>query len=179
MRRVIFVGRAIESKLPLLGNDVGRRILELDASAEFWMIGEGLNKTIPRPIPDRMRVMEHITQSEVWKIMSESMVMLFPSVEGSGFVVLEAMALGLPIVCLEGTGPAAFIGSDGGISCPSGPNYGYVQNRLEEAVIRLLSDKVLWERLSAGARIRANEFTWEGFEKFLYDLYHEVILEAS
>jgi len=176
---VVFVGRAIDVKLPFLANDVGRRILELDKSAEFWMVGERLTRIIPGPYPDRMRVLEFIPQRRVWDIMLQSMVMLFPSVEGSGFVVLEAMALGLPVVCLEGTGPASFIGTSGGIACPSGPTYELVQRELERAVLSLLSDGALWHGLSAGARARAREFTWEDFPKFLYNLYHEVILETS
>lgn len=44
--------------------------------------------------------------------MNKSDIFLFPSFEGGGMVVLEAMAAGLPVVCLDYGGPGEMVTDD-------------------------------------------------------------------
>jgi glycosyltransferase involved in cell wall biosynthesis len=50
--------------------------------------------------------------------MRKSHLFLFPSAEGAGMVVLEAMACGLPVVCLDIGGPGQMVGPGCGVKIP-------------------------------------------------------------
>jgi len=47
--------------------------------------------------------------------MNNSYIFLFPSFEGAGMVVIEAMAAGLPVVCLDYSGPGEIVTDECGI----------------------------------------------------------------
>lgn len=83
--------------------------------------------------------------------------------EGFGLVVVEAMALGKPVVSSEVGGPREIIrtGIDGLLVPPSRPEL------LADAIATVLLDPALSARLGAGARERAEVFSDQAFaERF-------------
>jgi len=50
-----------------------------------------------------------VERKELMKLFKEASVFVFPSHEGAGMVVSEALSFGLPVVCLENCGPGEFI----------------------------------------------------------------------
>jgi glycosyltransferase involved in cell wall biosynthesis len=101
-------------------------------------------------------------------------VFLFPSLHDSGGIaVLEAMYLGLPVVCLDLGGPAVSVG-DAGIKVPC-HNARQVVEGLADAVRRLLSDVALRKTLVARARARVIEvYDWDSKAQYISDLYESV-----
>lgn len=91
--------------------------------------------------------------------------------EPFGRVVLEAMALGVPVVAISQAGPAEIIEHErsGLLVPPDDPA------ALAEAIVRLLSDDELREAISDGARIRASHFTASATAARVLELYHEVL----
>ncbi len=166
--RILSVGRFV----PLKGFDVAlaafARFHDGLAPAEregveLVLVGAGpqearLKALAARPgVSGRTRFVTWMERAELMDVYREATCFLFPSHEGAGMVVAEALSFGLPVVCFDNAGPGELMDGDSGIRVPYG--------RYEEAVAgfaaalqRLHSDRSLRARLSAGARRRFE--TW-------------------
>ena len=77
-------------------------------------------------------------------------------------MVLEALASGLPVICLDLGGPGSIVGSSCGIAVqPGQKSETEVIQELAAAMIRLSREPEFRSQLSHGARQRAGELTWE------------------
>jgi glycosyltransferase involved in cell wall biosynthesis len=117
-------------------------------------------------IANRVDFMGVVPQAEVARHFAEADVFVFTSVrDASGGVNLEAMAAGLPILCLAHQGVADITDESCAIRVPPG-EIGETIDRLATGMQRLAGDPVLRRRLGECARTRAVEaFSWE--EKFV------------
>jgi glycosyltransferase involved in cell wall biosynthesis len=126
---VISAGRFI----PLKGFD-----LTIEAFANFYhmlhpteqqkcqllLIGSGpeeplLKKLIQKlKVQDAIHCISWIERDQLMAKFKSASVFLFPSHEGAGMVVAEALSFGLPVVCLDNEGPGGFIDSQCGIAVP-------------------------------------------------------------
>jgi glycosyltransferase involved in cell wall biosynthesis len=102
-------------------------------------------------------------QDEIQRDYRNSTALIFPSLHDSGaMVVLEAMAAGLPVVCLDLGGPGSSVTAEAGFSLRVGQlEESEVIAQIATAMIRLATDEDLRRRLSAGAMRRAGELTWD------------------
>ena len=99
-------------------------------------------------------------------------VVLFPSMrDGGGTVVVEAMAVGKPVVCLDIGGPGMHINDSCGIKIsPTTPEC--TVKKLSEALISLHDDRLLRERLGNAARERAEQYYhWDMLGDQLENIY--------
>lgn len=90
--------------------------------------------------------------------------------EPFGRVILEALALGVPVVAINQAGPAEIIedGQSGLLVPPRQPK------ALAEAITRILQDAELRFKLSSGALIRARRFSAQHTAARVTELYFEV-----
>ena len=89
--------------------------------------------------------------------------LVFPSLHDSGgFVVLEALQRGVPVVCLDLGGPGVMVNESCGIVVPTaGADEARVVDGIASAMISLARMPAAeLQRLSAGAIARANELSW-------------------
>jgi glycosyltransferase involved in cell wall biosynthesis len=95
-------------------------------------------------------------------LLAGSRVCVCPSVkEGWGITVVEANALGVPVVATDVPGLRDAVRHDQtGLLVPDGPPQALV-NRLADAIAALLSDQARASRLSAGAQAWARRFDWD------------------
>ena len=95
-------------------------------------------------------------------LLAGSRVCVCPSVkEGWGITVVEANALGVPVVATDVPGLRdAVRHGETGLLVPDGPPEVLVR-RLAEAIAELLGDEALASRLSAGALAWARRFDWD------------------
>ncbi len=100
---------------------------------------------------------------EIWQEYRMSLAFVFPSLHDSGgMVVLEALAAGLPVICLDLGGPAAIVTPNCGVIVQSRVgDEGAVIKQLAQAMIHLATDSGEKERLSEGALLRARDTTWD------------------
>jgi phosphatidylinositol alpha-mannosyltransferase len=91
--------------------------------------------------------------------------------ESFGIVLVEAMALGKPIVATNIDGYASVV-TDGeqGLLVPP-----YDAPRLAQALMTLMNDKKLREQMGAKGKLKAKEYSWEHVGQRVFDYYNQVI----
>lgn len=87
------------------------------------IVGKGEEEPILKCLTKRLGIdkyvewIEWVDRSRMQEIYSKSDVFLFPSHEGAGMVVAEAMSNALPIICFDNYGPGELVG-DAGLKVP-------------------------------------------------------------
>lgn len=121
-----------------------------------------------------VEIIEWIDRKELMKLYKKSSVFLFPSHEGAGMVVAEALSFGLPIVCLNNEGPGEFITTNCGFAVPQ-LDYNNTVFELKESLQKLYFDKELLFKMSLGARKQFEErFTWNSRGEHLKNIYNNL-----
>jgi glycosyltransferase involved in cell wall biosynthesis len=118
-----------------------------------------------------------LDQKQVAKLMAAADVFVLPSVvESFGIVLLEAMAVGTPIVCTKTQGAMDIVndGVNGVMVSPAD------EDVLADAIVRVLSDPRLAERLRTnGLKLVHERFSWMKTAKTTLTLYEEVCEENA
>jgi glycosyltransferase involved in cell wall biosynthesis len=107
-------------------------------------------------------------QKNPFKYMVNSTVFVSSSLsEGFGNTIVEAMALGLPVIATDcPSGPSEIIRSGGnGILVPVGD-----ETLMAEAIVEVLSNNQLRRKLGEGAKIRASAFSIDRIKRYYSDL---------
>jgi len=121
-----------------------------------------------------------LDRDELLAAMCSADVFLFPSLrDGGGAVVVEAMAAGKPVVCLDLAGPALHVTDACGIKVParSRPE---TMALIDQALERLYQDRALCARMGQEARARAEQsYAWDRLGEQLLNIYEEVWKTAS
>jgi glycosyltransferase involved in cell wall biosynthesis len=96
-------------------------------------------------------------RSELLVVMRAADVFLFPSLrDGGGAVVVEAMAAGKPVVCMDLAGPGLHVTANCGIKItPQNP--AQTAQGIADALERLYQDRDLLARMGKAARQRVEE----------------------
>ena len=123
--KLLFVGSIISLK----GVELAILALEqahTDATLSFIGDGKFLKAAQAlvrrRKLADRVQFLGRKPRLEVLKLYADYHVFIFPSLHDSGaFAVIEAMAQGLPIICLDCGGPALSVQENCGFRVPLGP----------------------------------------------------------
>ena len=153
--------------------------------SRFTIVGEGPEGHRLRDlvaslgIQDKVHFVPWLPQKELWAKMRASDVFLYPSLrEGGGAVVIEAMASGLPVICLDSAGPGFHIQRDWGIKiAPKSPEFAIAG--MADALETLARDPDLRLRLSRASRQRAEEFyVWDRLGERLDGIYAKALDEG-
>jgi glycosyltransferase involved in cell wall biosynthesis/peptidoglycan/xylan/chitin deacetylase (PgdA/CDA1 family) len=106
-------------------------------------------------------------------------VFVFTSLrDTSGNVVLEALAAGVPVVCLDHQGVRDMVTEECGIKIPvTVPSE--VIFKLSEAILNLAQDPALRQRLSVGALRRVREYEWPRQGERMAALYRKILREPA
>jgi glycosyltransferase involved in cell wall biosynthesis len=173
---------SVGSLLHLKGFDLGLRAFarfqQRYPTAEYWIIGDGPERrrlerlTRELHIADKVIFTGALLRRQVLDRLAECDVLLHPALHDSGGCVsLEAMAAGLPVICLDLGGPAFQVAEDTGIKVPATSPQQAVSD-LAAALLRLAQDPALRFRLGqAGRRRVAAQFGWEQKGIFMASLY--------
>jgi glycosyltransferase involved in cell wall biosynthesis len=180
--KVLSVGRFV----PLKGFDVTLRSFARfyhdlpEASREqasLTLVGDGpLRESLERMalelgIGDVTTFIPWIQRTELADLYRASDVFLFPSHEGAGMVVSEAMSYGLPVICFRNSGPGEFVSLASGFRVPY-DDYGTCIVRFATHLRELHDDPALRSRMSGYARMAFEErFEWSNKGEALKNAY--------
>ncbi len=107
-------------------------------------------------IADRLVDLGVLPDADVVPLLAGASALAMPSfLEGFGLPVLEAQAVGTPVVCSDRGGLPEAAGDAALLASPDDPD------AFGDALVRLLTDADLAARLSARGRERARAFTWD------------------
>lgn len=101
-----------------------------------------------------------LPHDEALHVMSRAHVLAFPSLkEGTPHVVLEALSLGLPVICHDACGMGTVVTDQCGVKIPLKNPEASIAG-FTEALRQLLEHPERVKELSCGALARAKELTW-------------------
>ena len=178
---ILFVGRLV----PYKGVDVLIRAM-VDAPARLAIVGDGpLRQSLQQlaielGLSDRVRVVGGVPDADVIALYHACRFFVLPSVtraEAFGMVQIEAMACRKPVISTDLPSGVPWVNRHGetGWVVPPGD-----VAALHEAMMGLLADAALCDRLGAGARLRVEqEFTSRRMAERTVALYEEVVREHA
>jgi glycosyltransferase involved in cell wall biosynthesis len=138
-------------------------------AATLTLIGSGpqegwLRDTARRcGVADAVEFIGSVPRQQLINSFQSYTALVFPSLHDSGgMVVLEALSEGLPVICLDLGGPGIIVNGSCGIVVPTADaDEANIVTGIANAMISFASMPAAeWARLSSGAIVRANEFTW-------------------
>ena len=152
-------------------------------SAELVIVGEGPERERLERLARELGLNGQVkfpgwmARESLLKEMAAADVFLFPSLrDGGGLVVVEAMAVGKPVVCLDLAGPGLHVTPECGVKVPAHSPQQAVGD-LAGALERLHADPHLRLRMGQAARERAREvYDWDRIAQRISALYRDIVV---
>jgi len=178
--RILWTGELRAPKgLSLLIKALAR--LPGDAPYQLRVLGGGSSRGRWQRLARRTGVEEHtqwmghLPRHEALQQRSWADLFVFSSLrDTTGTVVLEALAAGLPVVCLDHQGVHDVVTDQCGIKIPVTTPREVVQG-LAEALLSLAHDRTKLEQLSDGALRRAQQYLWSRQGEQIASVYRDVL----
>ncbi|MBD2501922.1 glycosyltransferase family 4 protein [Anabaena azotica] len=178
--RFISIGRLLHWK----GFHLGLRAFALAnlPNAEYWIVGEGSELNMLQTlaadlgIAQKVKFWGKLPRHKALNLLKDSHVLVHPSLHDSGgWVCMEAMAAGRPVICLDLGGPAVQVTDETGFKIAVNEPY-QVVNDLAAAMISLVSDSELRMSMGqAGRQLVRDNYSWQVIGKRLNQLYLEIV----
>ena len=176
---VLFVGSLIPRKgLPSL-IEAAKKIVKEQSETKFLIVGEGplrsqlANSLEAANLSDNFKFLGNVKEDMLPAVYNCGDVFVLPSIqEGQGIVLLEAQASAKPVVAFNiGGVNEALLNGETGLLVKRGST-----NMLADAIMKLLSDKALREKMGAnGRRFVAENFTWDICAQKMLNVYREAL----
>jgi glycosyltransferase involved in cell wall biosynthesis len=145
------------------------------------IIGEGRMTPVWIQLANKLQIASKCTwhgwvsREESVRLIEHSDLLAFTSLkEGTPTVVLEALAMGVPVICLDHCGQADVVNEECGFKIPVDTCKGVIES-LTNLICYLGHSPHEIERLSRGAKERVNRFSWERKAEEMSEIYREAI----
>ena len=182
--RFCFLGRLVDFKMIDLLLEAFAPIAK-EFAAKLDIIGEGDQRPTLEALAKQLKIDGNVNfagwmkYKESARLMAEADAMVFPSLrECGGAVVMEAMAVGLPVIAADWGGPADYVGTDAegaGMLIKPDTRESFIAG-LTAAMRRLAESPELRRQMSETARKRAvDQFQWNSRVDALLDVYRSVV----
>jgi len=158
---VAWIGVLQRYKDPRVMADAWRRVAGRSTGSRLIVVGRGPLKPIvdelAREFPSRVSAIPELSPPEVAKLLDQSTLLAMSSAsEGLGRVIMEAFSRGRPVVGTAVGGiPDLVTHGRNGLLVPARD-----PEALADALVRVLEDRELAERLARGAREDAEQLRW-------------------
>ena len=170
--KLISAGRLVPLKgfdlsISAFANFMSKRTEVEKDNCELLIVGsgpeEGFLKNLAKEkgVEKHVRFIDWIERKQLMELYKNVTTFLFPSHEGAGMVVAEALSFGLPVICLDNCGPGEFVDEGCGIAVPE-QDYKSTVNELSHGISKLYLNPQLLNQMSQNARHRFNQyFHWD------------------
>ena len=145
------------------------------------VLGKGPEESTWRAEVDTLRISDivhfhgFLTHENALAIMQQANILVHTSVkEGTPHVVLEALAMGLPVICHDACGMGIAVTDSCGIKIPL-INPSASVSGFRDALQKLLDNPVLYHSLSQGAISRARNLSWDGLIATFLEAYQRFL----
>jgi glycosyltransferase involved in cell wall biosynthesis len=181
--KLLFVGNVITLK----GIDLAIQALQsAGVNATFTIVGDGKFSEAAKRLVNRLGLESQVlfrgrlTRAETLKLYPDYDVFVFPSLHDTGgYAVIEAMACGLPVICLDCGGPRVTVKNGAGIRIPLGSR-GRVIRDLAGALRKYDSNRELVVQHGLAAReVILREYDWNKKGEELNEIYLKVATEKT
>ncbi|PPK87828.1 glycosyltransferase involved in cell wall biosynthesis [Neolewinella xylanilytica] len=176
---ILFAGRLVHMKGPDLAVEAfaAYRKRYPDTGATLTLVGDGPEKArlrtliAQRGLSDSVRLIDWIERDRLMEMMQSASVFLFPSHEGAGMVVPEALSFGVPVITLENCGPGRFVDASCGVVV-AGDTYQEVVDGLAGGLEKILHAGPDYRLLRQAARDKfLTRFHWDKKGDILRAIY--------
>jgi len=183
--RLISLGRLLHWKGFHLGLSAFAEFHRQFPGSDYWIIGDGPERKRLENLAAKLGVAESVrfwgslARAQVLEKLLECDVLVHPSLHDSGgWVCVEAMAAGRPVICLDLGGPAAQVTEQTGIKVLALSPEQAVRD-LAAAMSQLAFDPLHRQRLGEAGRRHACEcFGWEKKIDFISEMYSGIASES-
>ncbi|EDX85407.1 glycosyl transferase, group 1 family protein [Synechococcus sp. PCC 7335] len=183
--RFISIARLLHWKGIYLGLQAFADVVQHSDSlneCEYWILGEGPERDRLGTLADELDIAKQVKflgvlpRDQTLQKIAECHVLLHPSLHDSGgFVCLEAMAAGRPVICLDLGGPAVQVTPAAGVLVPAEDPKQAVRS-LSQAMVKLATDHPLRAQMGAAGRQHVLEnYVWEAKAQQLAQLYRDCV----
>ena len=164
--RLLFAGRLLYWKGAHIAIHALAELSRQSPQASLTIVGKGPEEARLRALAAELGVAARtdfiawLPQDRLFDLYDEHSLFVFPSLHDSGgTVVLESLARGLPVMCLDLGGPRQIVTPRSGIVVPTaGRNTAAVAGAMATEMARLFADPTQLAALSRGAIARARDF---------------------
>lgn len=178
--RFISVGRLLHWKGFHFGLEAFAKAAIPDS--EFVVVGTGpcleplREQAQALGIADKVRFTGELPWRDALRQFQESDVLVHPSLHDSGgFVLLEAMEMAKPVICLALGGPGVYVNKACGFAVPA-KNVDQAISDIATAMRTLAADSALRHRLGQAGRERVlREFTWQRSAQEYERIYQQLL----
>jgi glycosyltransferase involved in cell wall biosynthesis len=177
--RLVWSGRHISRKeLPI----VLHALSAIGKNIQLTILGEGIEtnrwKLLAKSLKleDKIQWLGWLPRNEALSKMEEAHAFVFSSIrEAASTVIMEALSLGLPVICHDACGMAIAINDTCGIKIPLHSPTESIKG-FAAAITRLRDEPGLLSKLSKGALKRASELTWDSKAEEIARTYHGIVV---
>lgn len=183
--KIVSAGRLV----PLKGFDLtilafARFVQSLDEKdsekAELTIVGSGPEKETLKKlasnagVASKVKFIEWMDRADFLNTLKTASVFLFPSHEGAGMVVAEALSFGLPVLCLDNCGPGEFVDPTCGIAVSQG-TFEEIEKALSDGLNCLFNHPEYRTEMGKNARKRfETHFHWDRRGEQLQTIYQNL-----
>jgi glycosyltransferase involved in cell wall biosynthesis len=181
--RFVYLGRLADWKGVNFLLDAFKIVAGQNSDAMLEILGDGAERAALEAqsrdlgLTERVHFAGWVSAAQGAERLRSSDVFVLPSVhEVGGIVLLEAMAVGLPVIATEWGGPAVHVSDDTGIRVKPDTRESFVSG-LADAMLRLAGSAELRAQMSQAAsqRVKTNLYDWNQKTDRLLEIYAELI----
>lgn len=151
--------------------DLDRRQVQLKIVGKGPLLNTLLTTITKLGLEHAVVIQEWVEKDQMPGIYGSASAFFFPSHEGAGMVIPEALSYGLPVVCFDNEGPGEFIDASCGIKIPYS-SYEQSVSQFAHALSTLYRHKDTHATLSKGAVSKFDQcFKWAVKGDVLKEIY--------
>lgn len=184
---IVFVGRFIPMKGPSIVIETFNKLVNSeefvskDLEAELTLIGTGpfenkyRKQAIGSSAGNKIKFIRWMDHDQLKTKLCEYDILFFPSFEGAGMIVIEAMLAGCVCVTLDNSGPGETIGKTG-YKIKIGNDYSIMTSKFRDIILKLCADRKLLEFKKKESEDYAKKYhLWNNRQEELKRVYDKLV----